>query len=234
MGKNKNKNKNKSTFAFDSDEEDNKNVPAVVGDFDDSDFQPVKKGAKINMFQMLKQDESDSEENVEKGKDSKVNLATNKVNLATNKDNDSFVEVLSEKGNTETESLEEVLSEKLNQNVSNTQLFKLAYEEDAKGNQLKAIEYYTILVERSHKVSMHNLAHIYWEQNKLEMALTLFERAIKLKYLNSFYDYAVLVSDNLNKFSKYKTKAMEYFKTYMILKNATQSEKEIYFDLFDF
>ena len=216
MGKNKNKNKNKSKIVFDSDDEiDKNNKKQLLSSLDnDDDFQPVKKGAKVNMFQMLKQEESENE-SFEEVLSEKVNVETNKTNL-------------------ETESFEEVLSEKVNVEIPNKELFKIAFDEDSKGNQTKAIEYYTILVERSHKVSMHNLAHIYWERDELQLALELFEKALKSKYLNSFYDYAVLVSDNLNVFSKYKTQAMEYLKTYMILKNATPEEKEIYFDLFDF
>jgi len=222
MGKNKNKNKNKSNIVFDSDEENDKKQ--VLSNLDNNDdFQPVKKGAKINMFQMLQQENDSEEENLEKSKEK-----------IKDKDTESFEEVFSEKGVTQTESLEEVLSVKLNQNISNKELFKMAFDEDLKGNQSKAIEYYTILIQRPHKVSYHNLAHIYWEQNKLELALNLFEKAIKLKYLNSFYDYAVLVSENLDIFSKYKTTALEYFKIYMHLKNATQDEKEIYFDLINF
>lgn len=219
MGKNKNKNKNKSNIVFDSDEENDKKQ--LLSNLDNNDdFQPVKKGAKINMFQMLQQENDSEEENLEKSKEK-----------IKDKDTESFEEVFSEKGITQTESVEEVLSVKLNQNISNKELFKMAFDEDLKGNQSKAIEYYTILIQCPHKVSYHNLAHIYWEQNKLELALNLFEKAIKLKYLNSFYDYAVLVSENLDIFSKYKTTALEYFKIYMHLKNATQDEKEIYFDL---
>lgn len=207
----KNKNKNRSNIVFDLDEKNDKKQDST--NLDNDDFQPVKKGARINIFQMLKQDESDEE---------KINLTDKIEEIQQNHKPKILIDY--EQNNKTWEPENYSKEEK-------KELFKLAYEEDVKGDHNNAIKYYEILCKCSHRVSYHNLANIYWERNNIELALDLFEKGIKLKYLNSLYDYTVLVLENLNILSKYRKKALEYFQIYMLLKNATPEERNIYFDL---
>jgi hypothetical protein len=169
------------------------------------------------MYKLLKCDDDSEEENKEDEKKPIANNTIEKNIVFTNK---IVIDYENNCLNPDDYSKEE-----------KTELFKLAVEEEKKGNIEISIKYYEILCGYSHRVSFHNLAHIYWDKNNLNMAFKLFRCAIELKYLNSMYDCALLISENLDKFSEKRSDGLNMLKTYIMLKNATPDEKEIWFNL---